>query len=224
MESLISLGQEPMSILDSRGQRVVQDYDLAFAYANELVELLRPFCERIEIAGGIRRRKQDPHDIELVCVPIIEDIMTQSTLTEKVVQANYFDSFVKDCINDKIIEAGDPDKAGKRAPSGPKYYRLKYKNYKLDIFSVMPPAQWGVIYLIRTGNADFSHWLVQSGWNRGIKVVDGQIVEKGTALITPEEEDVFRALGLPWVEPKDRTLEKTKELTKLLQNQAKNPS
>ena len=150
----------------------------------------------------------------------------QSTLTseQKIVQVNYFDEFIKDCVDNKIIQNGEPDKAGKKAPFGPKYYRLKYKNYKLDIFSVMPPAQWGVIYTIRTGSADFSHWLVQSGWNRGIKVEDGQIVEKGKLMVTPEEEDVFRALGLPWVEPKDRTLEKTKELNQFLQKQSQNLS
>ena len=202
------------------------DYQLALGYANELVELLKPFCERIEIAGGIRRHKENPHDIELVCIPIVENVVAQSTLTsdKKEVQVNYFDSFIKDCIDSKIIQPGDPDKAGKKAPSGPRYYRLKYKNYKLDIFTVMPPAQWGVIYLIRTGSADFSHWLVWSGWNKGIKVVDGQVVESENPLSTPEEGDVFRAFGLPWVEPKDRTLEKTKELTKLLSKPAQNLS
>ena len=44
-------------------------YSLALEYAQEIKEILSPFCERIEIAGGIRRQKEEPHDIEIVCQP-----------------------------------------------------------------------------------------------------------------------------------------------------------
>lgn len=42
----------------------------ASALAGQLVEKLAPFCERIEVAGSVRRRKLEGiKDIELVAIP-----------------------------------------------------------------------------------------------------------------------------------------------------------
>ena len=40
--------------------------EFALGMAQSLVEVLAPACERIEIAGGVRRRKVEPNDIEIV--------------------------------------------------------------------------------------------------------------------------------------------------------------
>jgi DNA polymerase/3'-5' exonuclease PolX len=37
--------------------------------AQKYVELLRPYCKRIEIAGSIRRQRPEVKDIEIVCIP-----------------------------------------------------------------------------------------------------------------------------------------------------------
>lgn len=197
------------------------NYELALKYANEIVELLGPFCHRIEIAGGVRRHKENPHDIELVCIPrfVRKSVEVGLTKEQKSVEENRLDECIKDCIASGIFELGDLDKAGKKAPSGPRYYRLKYGGQKLDIFTVLPPAQWGVIFLIRTGNSDFSHWFVQAGWKDGKRVVDGQILQNGKVLSTLEEKDAFEMMGLPWVDPTERNLEKTKELSKQTRTQ-----
>jgi DNA polymerase/3'-5' exonuclease PolX len=36
--------------------------------AEKYLSILKPFCERIEIAGSIRREQPFPNDIELVCI------------------------------------------------------------------------------------------------------------------------------------------------------------
>jgi len=41
--------------------------------AETLKAALEGSCERIEIAGSIRRRKLDPVDIELLCIPRFDD-------------------------------------------------------------------------------------------------------------------------------------------------------
>ena len=147
--------------------------ETAQSYAGEIIELLRPYCERIEIAGGVRRGKLEPHDIEIVTKPLFKDA------TEGFFQPviyNALDSRMEGFFHDGDFERGDPDKAGKKAPCGPKYYRLKYKGEKLDLFAVIPPAEWGVIFAIRTGDADYSHWLVQQGYSNALKVIDGHLV------------------------------------------------
>jgi DNA polymerase/3'-5' exonuclease PolX len=37
--------------------------------ANQVKEKLEPYCERIETAGSIRRRRPWVKDIDLVCIP-----------------------------------------------------------------------------------------------------------------------------------------------------------
>lgn len=195
-------------------------------YATELIDFLRPYCERIEIAGGIRRLKAEPHDIEIVAKPLFKDA------SEGRFQPTYYnalDSKMQGLLHDggwdltHTLHQGDPDKAGKRAPCGPKYYRLKYREEKLDLFAVIPPAEWGVIFAIRTGDADYSHWLVQQGWSDGIKVEDGHLVKRFAKNLeesnpfkygplnikTPEEVDVFRVLSVPMIEPHLRTMQGT---------------
>ena len=210
------------SSIDTHIARVTEqpmNYELALKNATEIVELLSPFCNRIEIAGGVRRHKENPHDIEIVCIPRVTKTTVQVGLVgdQQFVDENRLDQCIKDCLGSGIFELGDLDKAGKKAPSGPRYYRLKYNGQKVDIFTVLPPAQWGVIFLIRTGNSDFSHWFVQAGWKDGKRVIDGQIVQNGKALSTPEEKDAFEAMGLQWVDPIQRNLEKTKELSSVLE-------
>ena len=37
--------------------------------ANEVVALLETSCERLEVAGSIRRQKETVGDVEIVCIP-----------------------------------------------------------------------------------------------------------------------------------------------------------
>ena len=60
---------------------------LAVPMASELVKVLSPFCERIQVAGSIRRRQQQVGDIELVVIPkkaqhpgLLEDVWIEEDL------------------------------------------------------------------------------------------------------------------------------------------------
>ena len=129
--------------------------------AVELKELLQDSCARIEVAGGLRRGKENPHDIELVCKPSPKEIFGY---------ANTLDERMWQLLMDGKIIYGDKSKNGKLAPFSTRYYRIRYQGEKVDIFSVLPPAQFGVIYLIRTGDAGFSHWFVNKDTPRESKL------------------------------------------------------
>ncbi|MDG7016480.1 MAG: hypothetical protein JRM82_03795 [Nitrososphaerota archaeon] len=213
------------------------DLQRACFLANEVVGLLTPYTTRIAVAGGIRRGKADPHDIEIVCEPKRNPVPTLDLPTALRSDApNYavlpgpdFVQFEVGRLLDRgVFQRGDPDKRGARAPCGPKYYRLRYLGEKLDIFVVIPPAQWGAVFAIRTGGAGFSHSLVQRGYAKGIHEISGHLeLVKGEAgalvtqpfphdegkipkswqravIDTPEERDFFNALGVEWSDPKDR--------------------
>lgn len=165
-------------------------YAKALAYANDFIYQIRPLCERIEVAGSLRRQKEEVGDIEIVCI------------SRTIKTANLFG---EDVSIQAIEEIGAMFKLLK---NGPHYKQLDMGGYHIDLF-ITSPAQWGVIFTIRTGSADFSHWLVTPRSKGGgcpsyLKFKDGRIDDGHRYLSTPEEQDVFTALKIPYIEPEMR--------------------
>lgn len=167
--------------------------------ANHWKRLLGPSCERIEIAGSIRRGKPDPKDIEILCMPKLSyapDLFgapgTQVNALEDALRAV---AAAEDAIFLK---------------NGPRYKQIALsEGVHLDLFIVLPPAEWGVQMMIRTGPSDFSHWMVTprhagGGLPSNLKVRDGAIWLRERKIPTPEERDVFKILGTEYTEPSHR--------------------
>lgn len=181
----------------------------AEAVAMMLVAKLAPFCERIEVAGSIRRKMHTVKDIEIVAIPRTETLQVGlfgepgepiSLLKQKL------DSLVADGVIEKRA-----DDAG-RFTWGEKHQRALIREngreIGIDFFAVLPPAQWGVIFAIRTGNYEFSRNLVTTITHGGkmpddMRVADGALwrvdpkdrdVKLGI-VHTPEEKDFFEAIG-----------------------------
>ena len=159
---------------------------LAYAQkeAAQVVAALAPFCDRIEVAGSVRRQCATVNDIEIVCIPRSRDLLQFARAVEKWTKL-------------------------KGAPIG-KYTRRRLPSgMELDIF--MCNAQtWGCIYLIRTGCAEFCKSMMRQ--SDGMVFREGRLYEIhpddetwGEPIDTPEEEDVFRSLEMPWVPPERRT-------------------
>ena len=47
--------------------------DSGRSLAAEVVEFLGPVCQRIEVAGSVRRKKTLVHDVDLVAWPMVDD-------------------------------------------------------------------------------------------------------------------------------------------------------
>lgn len=165
--------------------------------ADRLVHDFTPFCERVEIAGSIRRGKPDVKDIELVAIPRI---------------AHELDMFgysvgVRNELDYPLSHLG-----AKFLMNGPRFKQLALpEGIMLDLFLVLPPAQWGVLFTIRTGPEEFSKWCVTNRLRGGAmpdayKCDDGHIVHKliDENPVMPEELDFLNFLGLGWVEPSQR--------------------
>lgn len=160
-------------------------YATAYKIALETLEQLKPHCERIEIAGSIRRKKAEVHDIELVIVP-------------KPYEIGLFESGIAKIINRwKKVRGELPCKATQRIhPSG----------IPLDIFFA-EESNWGYIYALRTGSSDFSHHVLGSGWKRnGFKGIGGYLFKDGEKYAVREEIDLFKISGVAYVKPEDRNL------------------
>jgi DNA polymerase/3'-5' exonuclease PolX len=183
---------------------------LAEAVAQEALEALASACLRIEVAGSIRRRRPDVADIELVAVPRTAPIL--DLLGEPRGERDLLDELCRQLLHDGIL-THRYDTAGHRA-FGAKYKRVGYHGragaLPLDLFVVTPPAQWGVLLAIRTGPGGYSKRLVtprsyHGGMPAGMQVFEGALWGRGGVVDTPEEEDFFRALGLVWLPPEQRT-------------------
>lgn len=194
----------------------------ARAIVEELMEFLGPACERMAVAGSVRRQSPTVGDLDLVVIPrrvAVGDGLFGQTVMESALDARLQEGYA----------------AGLLAPDGKdgeKYKRLKVKTKAggagLDLW-ITSPECWGVIYMIRSGPEEFNKILVLRREWGGLLPDDccmdkgriwreceagkpGSVVIPGTtsntaglgghyeALDTPEERDVLALCGLPWLE------------------------
>lgn len=190
--------------------------EIARQAALEFVEHIADACEKVEIAGSIRRHAEMVGDMEIVCVPR-QMPSTQMDLTG--VRLGGKDALMErmHVLGRKgLIDTNRSSGAVKAAPFGPRYYHTTYPmhvdgklmEFPVDLFAVLPPASWGTTLLIRTGCAVFSKWIVQCRRGAGFVFKDGHLehVSRGT-IPTPEERDVFEALDIPYIPPEKRTVD-----------------
>jgi DNA polymerase/3'-5' exonuclease PolX len=179
----------------------------AVQIADALVALLAPACERLVVAGSIRRGKADIGDIDLVCEPKIEREsggLFGDQLTDR------------DLLHDlatRLAEQGELerryDKNG-RPTWGTSLKRAVYRGLAVDLQAVPDPTTWGAWVLIRTGPASFNKAIVTPRYQGGL-LPSGfewkdsfRLHRYGGVLPTPTEESIFEAIGLPYVTPQDR--------------------
>jgi len=107
----------------------------------------------------------------------------------------------------QLIIADIPYNLGKNAyASNPSWYNDgDNKNGEtIDMF-VAHPDNWGYIFAIRTGSAEYSHNTLANGWvKKGFKGENGFLTKNGVIVPVKEETDLFKLIGVEYVEPKDR--------------------
>jgi DNA polymerase/3'-5' exonuclease PolX len=159
--------------------------DQATAIAERIKAQLAPHCDRIEIAGSIRRRKADVGDIEIVAIPKPYDVGLFASGIAPIVSAW-----------PKVRGELPCTYTQRTLPDG----------IALDLFFATA-ENWGLIFAIRTGSADYSHRVLACGWVRnGYKSADGMLTRDGATVPVREERDLFRLAGVQWVEPEARRL------------------
>lgn len=174
----------------------------ARSLAKEIVSILSPLCDKIEILGSIRREVEEVKDIEIVCVP-------KTTVGNA--RVTHFSS--------KVLMLAMPNGGLKKGnPANGKYVRFFYKQIPVDLF--MPPLNnYGYIKMIRTGPKDFCIKIMgefkRQGYGtdgtyrtRPVKTEVRNLFDT-TVIIHEkisfyEEEEVFQLLGMEYVHPRDR--------------------
>ncbi len=171
--------------------------------AERIAAWLEPQCERIQIAGSIRRKCAIIGDIEIVAIakPILDLFGGPTGETEV----------------DWLFRQDSPIVMTK---NGPRYKQFtvedKNNEYQVDLF-LATPENWGYILMLRTGPEDFSKRMVTPVGFGGLKpnrylVSDGSVWEKESHRGTPietivgveEEVEMFRLWGMNYIEPEER--------------------
>lgn len=179
----------------------------AQALAQSLIEVMRPFCQRCEIAGSIRRQKERVKDIEIVAAPRWSEQADPTDLFGGTRPNNdLFDwASTQDLV--RWIKPGTSEIVPWDVKPDGKYWRgyLPAQGIKLDLF-LTTPSNWGAIFLVRTGSALFSYEVVSLARRVGYRFAEGAFFDDRACKVlpVPEERMVFDHLGLEYVEPCDR--------------------
>ena len=149
--------------------------------AERIVTALAPACERIEMAGSLRRRRADVHDIDLVLIP--RDRLKLLILLLE-------------------LYGRKPEKIGE------KYVMLKsFDGIQVDLY-LATPATWVTLLLIRTGSKAHNIMLCTKARRLGMTLhADGRGLEElREPFMVPieSEEEIFQSLHLPYREPWER--------------------
>lgn len=180
------------------------------AKALSFMSLIVDVCERVQIAGSLRREKAMVGDIELVAIPKFKG-------SHNLLDIRCADLLRTNHITKRLNKNNVPIAWGKMGDIS-RYKAMIFANAPIDLFIVLPDRQWGPTFLIRTGPGDANEALVtQDGWvnQHGIRGTlpeylsfrDGAIWRGDSRLDTPEEADVFDAVGMPYIQPNERSVQ-----------------
>lgn len=152
---------------------------------------LTPFCDRIEIAGSIRRERPYVKDIEILCIPKIYFVHGKNH--------DHYPGFIE------IVDSWEKVKGN--ATNGKYMQRILPEGIKLDLFTARVD-NWGLQMAIRTGSAEYSKYLAKTWVYQGFNSENATIIRKFDQKPIPifEEIDLFNLLGVAYTEPKFREI------------------
>jgi len=156
------------------------ELEVAQKIAAAVIERLSPYCQKIETAGSIRRRKAIVHDIDLVLIP--SDAWN---------------------LEGEVLALARPFHP---KMSGEKLKRFDYNGAQVDLYYATPQT-WATLLLIRTGSKESNIRLCSRAKDMGWHLAasgDGLFNGTGERIAGDSEISIYNALGLPYQRPEER--------------------
>ncbi len=196
------------------------ELETARRIVGELVDMIRPACDRMEVGGSIRRGRPTVKDAELIAIPLNG-------------RANELWAWI-----DGMVEVGEVEKAvyvdknGKASNKwGPKYRGLFFQEIKVEIF-LANEINWGFQKWLRTGPGDANTYIMSCliQQRARLRFIDGDgwyspgnlwhkpnsagkwLAEDKVQLDIPDEDTLFALLGMPYLPPNERSEDRYKQL------------
>lgn len=169
--------------------------DRALKLATRVLTELAPRCVKIEFAGSVRRRCPVCNDIDFVAIPksredFRERVMRHCSLAMK---------------SDGVTPIGDGDNMlVVNMQNGVQLDIWFAKEARQELFRKIP-SNWGTVLLCRTGSKQHNIYLAQLARSMGYQwqTMIG-LTQAGNWVAGETEEEIFRALQMPYVEPEKR--------------------
>lgn len=157
--------------------------------AKQVKDELTPYCDRIVIAGSVRRGKwQDIHDIEFVAIPKYE-MQPDLSMTMQPTGKNLLFSHIQ--------KKYDVAVGGKQ---GQKMVRFNVcESIQIEVYTASS-WNWGYILALRTGPSYLSKILVTKLKVKGYRMKSGSVLKRGSSVPVRTEHDMFRMAGIKYRE------------------------
>ena len=181
---------------------IKRPYEVMYKLAHELAAELSGSCQRIEVAGSVRRKKELCGDLELVCIADGDKLNNQ--LNGWLASGRI-----------RHVEAGP--KKTKRWGEKQKSFNIEIGDgpVQVDVF-IQTVERFPYTMLIRTGSSGFSNRVVT---NVGVRTHDNLpgmmpvqykfkdclLYHRGNLCEVNDEADIFALFGMAYVEPELRT-------------------
>ena len=174
--------------------------DLAELAAQVLIRQLEDSCERIEIAGSIRRGVDHVGDIELLCIPRLALDMFGNAVESK----SLLDQRCEDLVARQVLDYRRNSRGVITFGSKNKLMTVRGIGIPVDIFST-GLTNWGMSMVVRTGPKDFNIRLMARFQKLGMRGhAYGGVTRGDEEIPCPTEEGVFRLLQWPYKPPEAR--------------------
>ena len=143
--------------------------------AEQFIQEIADYCEKIKVVGSIRRRKTECRDVDLVLLAKQEQLWNFTLKLKKISKIN---------VDGKQVK------------------RVVYKDEQFDLYFATPET-WGALILIRTGSMSHNIKLSTIALRKGMKLTHHGLTKNGE-IIASTEKGIFEALDLSYVEPQQR--------------------
>jgi len=162
-----------------------------YPIAERIKRELDPFCDRLEIAGSIRRARDWCNDIDLVCLPKIGKM---AAIHERMT------------LRSAVVSDG-PQILIVRLKTGLQVDLYWTHHSDRDLLTAFP-SNFGSVYLCRTGSKEHNIRICQKAQEFGLhwNPVVGLCDATGKVIASETEEDIFKALGMEFIPPAFREI------------------
>ena len=161
------------------------DLEDADKLAEAIKAAVKAHCEKIEVAGSIRRQKPKVHDIDFVVVAKSDSDWKAINEVLRRLRAK------PNCSGNQLIKS---------------YVPIQNGLFQVDFYRAKPET-FGIHLLVRTGSAEHNCWLAGYAISKGMRLKYSEgIIQNGKPIAGADEKSVFEALALPFPQPTQREI------------------
>ena len=150
-------------------------------FASRVVEVVLPLCERVRVAGSIRRQRPEPRDLDIVM--IAKPLMFPGAI---------INALKKRFNSVEVIR------------QGPEISSVKVEGVNVDFYNATKRT-WGVLLLVRTGSIEHNIKMCKRALSMGMMLSSAQgVLRNGKVIASETEQEIFEALGMEFIPPEER--------------------